>query len=790
MQYRAVHESTLSVVPDAGPGPREKGPDGYCDGECRSRLECGDDEMNEATQEEREERRAWVLYDHFTRVHPILDRDEITSIATEALEVFRLLADKDPTKYEPSLSDILNHYAAFLSVLGDYADAARIGAEAVVIRRRLVARVSGRFDGHLASSLCNLARYFAFLMRMEDAIPPVLESLDIRRVLANQEPAYEPLLAESMHHYALYLLHVDKYEEALAPAHEAVGIRSRLAEGDPAYHTHQIAWSLFRLSECYYSLDRYTDAIPVIVQAIELQRRLISQSLTPSAFHSLLAESLFHHACCLSESNMVEESLEPGVEAMVLRRGLAATRPKEIHSYVASIIKLAEDLARCDRRSAVELLDALLIYASRKLSTQNPNAHASTLAHCLYQRSLSFSNNGWHDDALEPGEEAVSIRQKLAKKNPTAYEPTLADSLYQYAFDLSRAGRDEDAIEPATQALEIRVRLASADMATYEEDLARTYYRLASCLGSCDRNAEAIQYYEGAIDIQRRLVQRNPQKVSDLSALRRSIENYGISLSDIGRHRDAIEPEKEAVDICRRLVALDPDEFEERLARTLYMMAFDLNYCDRNEEAAEAVKEVIAIRRRLVLNDYDQYIDDLADALNQNAWYLIHCPGCAHEAAQDAKEAVEIYRKTLDGTLSRLEGLVNSLDTEAQSLFLLERYQEALSLIEEALMRYPHLVSEGDDGQFDYVGSALNQTYGKVLWKLGRGAEAVEPLQEAARIYQRLLQGPSQERYERRLEECIDLVKVLTGWSETSYPPRARVSKRTWFGFRAREVPT
>ncbi|TFK21905.1 TPR-like protein [Coprinopsis marcescibilis] len=767
MQYRGVHETTLQVTPFAGRGPRDNGPAGYCDGRCTSRLELQDSGVGDITSDVDEESRGWALYDHLSNAHPILDRNEIASVAAEAVRIFLRLADKDPTTYEPPLSDVLNRYAIYCSALGEDDEALRIGGQAVDIGRRLMSRNSHnlKLSGHLSSLLYNLARYFAQLQRFQEALPPIAEAFRVLHHLANKDPGYEPRLADSTHHYAIYLFHAKEYQRAMVHAHEAVEIRSRLAGQDPANFEHHLAWSLLRLSECYYSLERYDEALTIVAQSIELQRHLISHSFEPVAFKRLLADSLIHHACCLSESNMKSNALGSGTEAMVILRGLAALWPKEFtRPYVASITRLAYDLSFCGRSAGVELLESLLIFACRRLSKQDPDVHDPALAHCLHQRALSLSARGWHHDALEPQEEAIRIRQRFARVNPAAYEPFLADSLHQYALDLSRVARYSDAVEPATRALEIRIRLASVDMAKYEDDLAWSYYNLACYLSSCDRYAEAIPHSEGVVEIRRQIVQRNPQDETALSSLRNAIENYGMYLSQIGRYNDAVEPEKEAVDICRTLVALDPDQFEGTLATTLYMLAFDLNYCDRNEEAADAVKEAIDIRRRLVAKDRYRYIEHLADSLNQYAWYLIHCPKRVHQAFGPAHESVAIYREMLEKfpDTNRLEDLANSLDTEAQSLFFQERYEEALPLIEEALEIYPKMVSGGNIENFDHVGSALYQTYGRVLWKLGREAEAVEPLREAVVIYCRLIKVSHPGRYERRLEDCVTLLEALT----------------------------
>ncbi|TFK21907.1 TPR-like protein [Coprinopsis marcescibilis] len=764
MRYRAVQESDYQLGPYAGPGPLEEFRAGACDGHCSTRLETKDEKPVGIGLEYNEGRRALVLYQHSTLTHNILVPNEFFPILTETIETFRQAAEKDSSN-ESKLSDVLNNYAVWLCRLGRNDDALRIGHEAVAARRHLVSAHSKSYEAHLASSLFNLARYFALLQRTDESISPLLEALAILR--RQSDPAYQSLIADALHHYALYLHLLCKYEQALEPAHEAVAMWFRLAEQDQADSEYRLAWSLYRLSKCYWSLKQYDDAISVVQQSIELQRHVINNSSDSLPFQGLLARSLFHCARCLSDRNRNWYALEPGLEAMCIYRSLVqvAEAPEEYtRSYADSISRLAQDLSYCHRQPAIQLLERLLIYKSRRLSTKDPKTYEPTLGDCLFRQALSFSIFGYYSSAVEVLEQTIPLRRRCAKNDPTSYEPALAETLHQYALDLSRMGRSEDAIEPETEAVEIYRRLAEVDAPTYEVDLGWAYNNLSCYLSACNRHPEAIPYAESTCEIRRQISRRKPQDQLSHASLREAMENYAIYLSNVGRYKEAIELDKEGVDICRTLTAMNPDRFEPSLANTLYTLAFDLNCDDRDEEAVVPVKESIDIRRRLAAKDYYGYIEPLADALNQYAWSLTHCRGRVHESLEPAEECVSIQRKLLEEfppTADRIRNLANSLDTAAHSLSLLERCEEALPLIEEAIGLYPQMISGGNVEAFDHVGSALHQTYGKVLRKMGRDADALGPLREAVKIYRRLVDASHSGRYDARLEECVGLLEGL-----------------------------
>ncbi|TFK29009.1 hypothetical protein FA15DRAFT_456806 [Coprinopsis marcescibilis] len=154
---------------------------------------------------------------------------------------------------------------------------------------------------------------------------------------------------------------------------------------------------------------------------------------------------------------------------------------------------------------------------------------------------------------------------------------------------LASAGKTEDAVEFGEEAISIRRRLGEADPDQFEPALG-PLHNIAYDLRVCERPAEAVPYVEEAIAIRRKLSLKGPS-------------TYEPDLAEAERRKDSIDVGKEAVAIRRRLAERDPARFEVDLSSSLHNLACDLNMCGRSDEARYFVEEALQIRRRLFLKD-------------------------------------------------------------------------------------------------------------------------------------------------------------------------------------------
>ena len=389
-------------------------------------------------------------------------------------------------------------------------------AEAVVAvyRRR-------REEASLAEWLRNLGIRYSEVGRREDALAPAEEAVQIRRRLAQANPAaYEPDLARSLNNLGIRYSGVGRREDALAPAEEAVQIYRRLAQANPAAYEPALARALNNLGTSYSEVGRREDALAPAEEAAQIYRRLAQAN--PAAYEPDLARSLNNLGTSYSGVGRREDALAPAEEAAQIYRRLAQA---------------------------------------------NPAAYEPDLASALNNLGTRYSEVGRREDALAPAEEAAQIHRRLAQANPAAYEPDLARSLNNLGNRYSGVGRREDALAPAEEAAQIYRRLAQANPAAYEPALARSLNNLGSRYSGVGRREDALAPAEEAVQIHRRLAQANPAAYEPDLAM--SLNNLGIRYSGVGRREDALAPAEEAVQIYRRLAQANPAAYEPDLAGAL-----------------------------------------------------------------------------------------------------------------------------------------------------------------------------------------------------------------------------
>ena len=226
------------------------------------------------------------------------------------------------------------------------------------------------------------------------------------------------------------LSEVGRREDALAPAEEAVQIRRRLAQANPAAYEPDLARSLNNLGTCYSEVGRREDALAPAEEAAQIYRRLAQAN--PAAYEPDLASALNNLGTCYSEVGRREDALAPAEEAVQIRRRLAQANPAAYEPDLAmSLNNLGIRYSGVGRRedALAPAEEAAQIY--RRLAQANPAAYEPDLAMSLNNLGTSYSEVGRREDALAPAEEAVQIYRRLAQANPAAYEPALASVVEQ-----------------------------------------------------------------------------------------------------------------------------------------------------------------------------------------------------------------------------------------------------------------------------------------------------------------------------------------------------------------------
>src|SRR5262249_20194051 len=105
---------------------------------------------------------------------------------TEALEIYRELAAKNPESYRPEVAKTLNNLAILDSRQGRLKEARQEFAEALQIYRELTRKNQEIYVHLVATTLNNLANADMSQGRLEEARKEFVEALQIRRELAQK----------------------------------------------------------------------------------------------------------------------------------------------------------------------------------------------------------------------------------------------------------------------------------------------------------------------------------------------------------------------------------------------------------------------------------------------------------------------------------------------------------------------------------------------------------------------------------------------------------------------------
>ncbi|MFF0429123.1 tetratricopeptide repeat protein [Streptomyces sp. NPDC004520] len=154
-----------------------------------------------------------------------------------------------------------------------------------------------------------------------------------------------------------------------------------------------------------------------------------------------------------------------------------------------------------------------------------------------------------------------------------------------------------------------------------------------------------------------------------------SLSNLSNRLTEAGRRVEALATPEQAVEIYRRLTAADLAAYEPRLAASLSNLSIRLSVAGRGTEALTAAEQAVEIRRRLAAANPAAYEPGLAQSLTGLSMTTV--AGDPSGALRMTTEAVELYLRHIDTTLTLLPGLYAVLTVQAAALDKLGRSQDA-----------------------------------------------------------------------------------------------------------------
>ncbi len=217
-----------------------------------------------------EEKRAFILG---TLGNLLLKGREFSGVEDcylEILDVYRRLAQKDPTAYESYVATTLNNLGNLYRNLRDFKKAEDSYTEALQIRRRLAQKDPTAYESYVAMTLNNLGTLYSDLRDFKKAEDSYTEALQIRRRLAQKDPtAYESYVAMTLNNLGNLYSDLRDFKKAEDSYTEALQIRRRLAQKDPTAYESDVAMTLNNLGNLYSDLRDFKKAEKSYTEALQ-----------------------------------------------------------------------------------------------------------------------------------------------------------------------------------------------------------------------------------------------------------------------------------------------------------------------------------------------------------------------------------------------------------------------------------------------------------------------------------------------------------------------------------------
>lgn len=473
--------------------------------------------------------------------------------AQEAVQLRRQLAAPDPYDLAPELTNL----GRCLAGLGRRREAQQPLQEALDLYRRLAETNPTAYLPSVALALTNLGEQLGESGQRLEALAPAQESVEVYRWLSEVNPeAYLPKLALALNNLGVTLSELWRDREALAAAKESTAIRRRLADADPAAHLPGLATALNTLSTMPAIVADGAEAVNLSRQALAIRQKLAATE--PQTFLPDLAVSLQNLGSLLTaspgESTPGEhaEALHLTEQAVTIRRQLGQDSPQaHLPGLAHSLSNLSNRLAEAGRPDAALAAAEESANLYRQLVQAEPDRHSPAFATILNSLSNRLAAAGRPRPALATAEESLAILRRLAKQFPDAHLPELARTLTNVGQRLAERGKPRKAVDRTNEAIKIRRRLAEADP-RHLPDLAMSLSNLGIHLSQQRSYRSALDPLKEAVSIRRWLAQTDP---GHLAGLELALSNLGVVLARMGRQVEATAAAQESTAIRDWLAA-------------------------------------------------------------------------------------------------------------------------------------------------------------------------------------------------------------------------------------------
>ncbi|WP_127503031.1 tetratricopeptide repeat protein [Actinoplanes solisilvae] len=438
---------------------------------------------------------------------------------------------------------------------GRGAEAARTGAEAVRLARRLAQLDEGRGREFLVKALALHAFGLGEAGRHDASATVAEEAVTLARELDPKVGPLADVLAVAAHRF----LAVGRVDEALTMSREVIALTEHKPAAEIAAHLGTLAVTL---AESGWPVE----ALAVSERSLSARRAAVAEQQPGSRFK--YGNALASHANRLYAVGRWEEAAEHSAEAVDVLGEPGG----------------AERAIRWEK-----------------------------LARALSNQSIFLAKVGRYDEADRAAEEAVTTSRKLAEVQPWQ-RPRLAFALQKYGVRLVTQDRMAEAREVCGEALQLYRELSAAEPAAFRGNLAKSVSDYAVVVAD---PAEALPFATEAVVLRQELVAGN--RAVELPGLAMSLSNLARLQAALGRLDEALATGEDSLTTIREAAEANPAAHLCRYSSFLQQQAKRLDDADRTKEARVVGKKAIEAARRAVAEHRESNRLELADALEAQA---------------------------------------------------------------------------------------------------------------------------------------------------------------------------
>jgi len=339
--------------------------------------------------------------------------------------------------------------------LGRFEEAETAYTEALEIRKKLAEKNPDAYNPDVATTQNNLGVLYWNLGRFEEAETAYTEALEIRKKLAKKNPdAYNPDVAMTENNLGNLYRNLGRFREAETAYIEALEIRKKLAQKNPDTYNPEVAQTQNNLGIIYKDLGRFEEAEHTYTEALEIRKKLAEKN--PDAYNPDVAQTQNNLGNIYSDAGRFEEAEHTYTEALRIFRELAEKNPEAYNPYVGvlkdNLGTFYQDLGRFEEAEHAHN-EALKIL--KKLAEKNPDAYNPGVANTLINFGVLYVKTNRLVQAEKEFRKALDIYNPLFEKYPEAYRKRLAELWYYYSCLESLKDNKEKSIKHLKKAIEL-----------------------------------------------------------------------------------------------------------------------------------------------------------------------------------------------------------------------------------------------------------------------------------------------------------------------------------------------